>query len=184
MNLKLISPTVSTFPIFWHILCNSTVIGYELILRLKASAVNCLLFLPNWMSQNYDLFHPGIQSKKQLIFFRIGLLIWSFDVWVLIYLYGQLVNFITILLHKKRVTSLNSKQAWRVYCHFECFVCLFNWLVAIIDYWFNVVSFSVVYIAYVRPFFLLVWCLISVLVWIVYLFPSWQKSIRNWFASL
>ena len=81
--LKLISPTVSTFPILWHILCNSTVIGYELILRLKASAVNWLLFLLNWMSQNYDLFHPGIQSKKQLILFNIGLLIWSFYVWVL-----------------------------------------------------------------------------------------------------
>ena len=90
MNLKLISPTVSTFPILWHILCNSTVIGYELILRLKASAVNWLLFLPNWMSQNYDLFHPGIQSKKRLIFLRIGLLLWSFNVWVLEYLYDQL----------------------------------------------------------------------------------------------
>ena len=99
VNLKLNSPTVSTFPILWHILCNSTVIGYELILRLKASAVNWLLFLPNWMSQNYDLFHPGIQSKKQLIFFRIGLLIWSFYVWVLEYLYNQLVHLITIAMH-------------------------------------------------------------------------------------
>ena len=78
---------------------------------------------------------------------------------------------------KTRVTSLNSKQAWRVYCLFECFVCLFNWLVAIIDYWFgDVVSFSVVYIAYVKPFFILVWCLISVLVWVMYLFSFLKKG--------
>ena len=65
--------------------------------------------------------------------------------------------------------------------HGECtvilsvlFACCNYWLLI----WCSVVSFSVVYIAYVKPFFILVWCLISVLVWVMY-FVSFLEKVNT-----